>query len=165
VTRWCEFEQAAPELASAGKALWTRHVLMYLGTTRRDGSPRVHPVVPILSDGDVFVAIGDWSPKWRDLVAEPRCVLHALPGPNDDEFVMRGRADPVSDPSAFAAVRAAAAHAIHDDDHLFRFRLDHVDHGWWEHVGQPGTFPVRRRWTPASGVADLAAGRRTDETS
>jgi hypothetical protein len=40
----------------------------------------------------------------------------------------------------------AAAQVVHDDDHLFAFDIEQVDLAWWEHVGQPGTYPVRRRW-------------------
>ena len=144
-------------MAEAGRALWEEHVLMYLATVRPDGSPRVHPVVPVLAEGSVFVAVASWSPKWRDLLAEPRCVVHCLPGHRDDEFVMRCRGREV--PGAVDRVRAAAAHTIHDDDRLFELDIQQVDHGWWEHVGRPGTYPVRRRWTPTRGVTKLRAGR------
>jgi hypothetical protein len=144
-------------MAQAGRALWEEHVLMYLATVRADGSPRVHPVVPVLAEGSVFVAIASWSPKWRDLQAEPRCVLHGLPGPRDDEFLMRCRGTEV--PGVLDRVRAAAAHTIHDDDRLFQFDIQQVDHGWWEHVGRPDTYPIRRRWTPIGGVTNLRAGR------
>ena len=67
---WTEFTEAAPELAQRGADLWNQHVLMYLATVRGDGSPRVHPVAPILADGAVHVAINPRSPKWRDLAGE-----------------------------------------------------------------------------------------------
>lgn len=54
-------------MARAGRNLLAEHGLAYLTTTRADGSRRVHPVVPVLADGDLFVAISDWSPKRRDL--------------------------------------------------------------------------------------------------
>lgn len=130
---------------------------MYLATVRSDGSPRLHPVVPVLASGSVFVAIGSWSPKWRDLRREPRCVLHCLPGARDDEFVMRCRAHEA--PHALDRVRAAASHLIHDDDQIVEFDIERVDHGWWEHVGQPDTYSVRERWTPSRGVEQLATGR------
>jgi hypothetical protein len=56
-------------------------------------------------------------------------------------------------------VRAAAEHVIHDDDRIFDFAIEQADHGWWENVGQPGTYQIRRRWIPESGVTDLATGR------
>jgi uncharacterized damage-inducible protein DinB len=147
---WQQFEEAAPELAVPGWALWQRHRLMYLGTTRPNGSPRVHPVSPILADGAVFVAVSPRSPKWRDLVSDPRCVLHCLPGERDDEFVLRCRGR--ERPDAREAVRTAAAHVIHDDDHVIELDIEQAEHGWWEHVGRPGTYSIRRRWTPGGGV-------------
>ena len=153
---WRQLEREAPELCAAGRALWEHHVLMYLATVRADGSPRVHPVVPLLADGRVFVAIADRSPKWRDLRREPRCVLHSLPGQRDDEFVLRCRAREA--PGSRAAVRAVASHVIHDDDHIFEFDIEQADFGWWEHVGTPSTYAVRRRWAPG-GVRELKALR------
>jgi hypothetical protein len=128
---------------------------MFLATVRQDGSPRLHPVAPILADGRLYVAINPRSPKWRDLHRDPRCVLHALPGKRDDELMLRCVADEKQD--ALARVRAAAKHVIHDDDRIFEYDIKQVDLGWWEHVGQPGTYQVRRRWTPERGVVELAA--------
>jgi hypothetical protein len=153
---WGDLVRAAPAMAAGGRALWVEHGLMYLATVRPDGSPRLHPVVPVLTADQMFVAVGAWSPKWRDLRRDPRCVLHCLPGERDDEFVLRCRAR--EQPTALAQIRAAAQHAIHDDDHLFELEIDQVDHGWWEHVGQPETFPVRQRWTSDSGVRPLDVG-------
>jgi hypothetical protein len=62
-------------------------------------------------------------------------------------------------PQSLDQARAAAGHVIHDDDRLFEFDIEQVDHGWWEHVGQPGTYPLRARWTPGGGVRQLQAGR------
>src|SRR5688572_18039134 len=109
---WKVLEEHAPEIAAAGRELFDQHFLAYLATTRADGSPRLHPVVPIIADGGLFVAIGAWSPKWRDLRRDPRCALHALPGARDDEFVLRCRATEA--PGSIETVRAVASHAIHD---------------------------------------------------
>lgn len=155
---WTVLEEHAPEIAAAGRGLFDQHVLAYLATTRADRSPRVHPVVPILADGELFVAIGDWSPKWRDLRRDPRCVLHALPGARDDEFVLRCRANEA--PESIETVRAVASHAIHDDDHIVRLDIDQADHGWWERVGEPGTYSVRWQWTPGRGIERRQAGRQ-----
>jgi hypothetical protein len=153
---WRQFAREAPDLAGAGRALWEQHVLMYLATVRADGSPRVHPVVPLLAEGSVFVAIGERSPKWRDLRRDPRCVLHSLPGQRDDEFVLRCRAREA--PGSREAVREAADHVIHDDDHIFELDIDQADLGHWEHVGKPNTYAVRERWQPG-GVEQLRALR------
>lgn len=154
---WAMLERDAPAIAAAGRDLFDQHVLGYLATTRADGSPRVHPVVPIVAAGDLLVAIGDWSPKWRDLRRDPRCVLHALPGARDDEFVLRCRATEA--PASIEIARAAARHAIHDDDHVIRLDIEQAEHGWWEHVGEPDTYAIRWRWTPGQGLERRRAGR------
>lgn len=155
---WYQMSIEAPDLAEAGRALWQEHGLMYLATVRADGSPRLHPVVPVLADGGIYIAIADQSPKWHDLRREARCVLHALPGPRDDEFVLRCRAREA--PGSLQRLRAAAKHVIHNDDHIFEFDIELADLGWWEHVGQPGTYSVRTRWSPGAGLRRLP-GLRT----
>jgi hypothetical protein len=154
---WAQFAGAAPEMAAAGRALWERHGLMFLATVRADLSPRVHPVVPVLVDDRVFVAVPDRSPKWRDLHRERRCVLHGLPGERDDELVLRCRAWEA--PHALTGMRAAAGHRIHDDDHLFELSIEQADLGWWAHVGRPETYPVRQRWIAGGAVRHLRVGR------
>lgn len=143
--RWSDLVEQAPEIADPGKDLLDDHVLAFLATTRRDGSPRVHPMVPVTAVDDLFVVIASWSPKWHDLRRDARCVLHALPGPRDDEFVLRCRG--VESPWSLETVRSAANHAVHDDDHLFRLEIDQADLGWWDRVGQPNTQRHRLRWT------------------
>jgi hypothetical protein len=43
-----------------------------------------------------------------------------------------------------------ASHVIHDDDHILEFDIERADLGWWEHVGTPNTYAVRRRWQPGA---------------
>jgi len=160
---WGEFAAAAPEMARGGRVLWEQHGVMFVATVRADLSPRLHPVVPVLAADRMFVAVGSWSPKWQDLQREPRCVLHCLPGRRDDEFVMRCRAH--GTPEAVEEVRRSADHVIHGDDHLFELDIEAVDYGWWENVGQPDTYPVRRRWTPGGGLRTLRAGRTQTDTA
>jgi len=49
MTSWKEFAQQAPEFAAFGLARFQSGVA-YLGTLRADGSPRVHPVTPIIGE-------------------------------------------------------------------------------------------------------------------
>jgi hypothetical protein len=154
LAKWQQFEQEAPDMALTGKGLWEQHVLAYLATVRADGSPRVHPVIPVLADGSVFVAIAEASPKWRDVRRDPRCVLHSLPGQRDDEFVLRCRAREAA--GSRDVVRQSAHHVIHDDDHIVEFEIEHADLGHWEQVGTPTTYAVRHRWKPA-GIRDVGA--------
>lgn len=83
-------------------------------------------------------------------------MIHALPGPDDDELCIRARAEEVTDDAALrAAVHAIAIASgvggmeqTTARDPLFAFDLVQVDVGHWVDVGQPGTHAVRQRWRP-----------------
>ena len=153
---WAEFVEAAPEMAAVGlnrlKKLEGEPQLpeiAYLATVQEDGSPQVHPVCPVIAGGHLYVSIGPRSPKLRDLRRDGRYMLHALPGKDDDEFSVRGRATEANDPATRAEVlRAASASGLHigEQEILFRFDIERADTAYWEHVGQPNTRPIRRRW-------------------
>jgi hypothetical protein len=132
-------------MAALGLRQLEKFGLAYLATVRKDGSPRVHPVAPLIVDGRLLVATPRASPKGHDQLRDDRCVLHFLPGKNDDEFLIRARARPVRDPEVRAQAQAAA-HYVHDDDFLFEYDIESVMTAYWEHVGQPGTYPVRKFW-------------------
>jgi hypothetical protein len=72
---WGGFTDAAPELAAFGAGLLLAPPA-YLATLRRNGSPRVHPVTPILTGGGLFVFMEPTSPKGRDLRERGRFALH-----------------------------------------------------------------------------------------
>jgi hypothetical protein len=88
------------------------------------------------------------SPKGADLRRDPRFALHAFPPKDvDDEFFVRGRAEPV-DPSEDLkhAIIAAALPATvgGDDEQLFQLYLDRVLLATYTHRGQwPPTY---ERW-------------------
>ncbi|NDJ35173.1 MAG: pyridoxamine 5'-phosphate oxidase [Chloroflexi bacterium] len=106
---WRDFEAAAPDLAAFGKARFNGSVA-YLATIRKDGSPRVHPITPIIGHGHLFVFMFPDSPKGHDLRRDPRYALHCGVEDSDGgggEFIVHGRATPVEDP----AVRALAVDA------------------------------------------------------
>jgi hypothetical protein len=173
VASWAEFERQAPELAEVAARLWPGVVALrqgaavpggvpcfavsYLATVRRDGGPRLHPFCPILAGGRLFAAIPRSSPKGWDLRRDPRCVIHALPGPEDDEFCVRASASEVTgDPAARALVRAVVMPSgvggmieSVSRDPLFEFDLEQVDIARWLDIGQPGTRAVRWRWRAA----------------
>ena len=69
---WAEFAAAEPEMAELGLPQLHKFGLAYLGTTRKDGSPRVNPVCPVIADGRVFVATSASSPKRLDLLRDGR---------------------------------------------------------------------------------------------
>lgn len=169
---WAAFERQAPDLASVAAMLWPGvHALhrgespttpqpwfdvAYLATVRPDGGPRLHPFCPILAAGSLYAAIPHASPKGNDLRRDPRCVIHATPGPEDDELCIRALAREVStDVHARAAVVAIGAASEIGGmvetmayDPLFEFDLVRVDVARWLAIGQPGTRAERKRWSP-----------------
>ena len=153
---WALFAQAAPEMATLGLKLLKkfpgeelRPEIAYLATVQEDGSPQLHPVCPVIAGEHLYVAIGPTSPKLRDLRGDGRYMIHALPGTDDAEFSVRGRATEANDPATRAEVVAAAAACglnIKEREIVFRFDIERADTTYWENVGQPDTRPVRKRW-------------------
>ncbi len=109
MTTWQAFAQQAPELAAFGVIRFGSEVA-YLGTIRADGSPRVHPVTPIIGE-QLFLFMEPTSPKGKDLQRDPRYTLHCSvenSGGGDGEFYVRGRATLTDDPQVRErAVQAA----------------------------------------------------------
>ena len=83
---WLDLEQAAPHITSQGHALLSRTRVAMLGTLRPDGSPRISPVEPYFTHGQLIFGVMPWSGKARDLHHGPRCVLHnAISNPDAGE--------------------------------------------------------------------------------
>ncbi|HEX6393393.1 MAG TPA: pyridoxamine 5'-phosphate oxidase family protein [Acidimicrobiales bacterium] len=144
---WAEFEDAAPHLASKGRSLLYQYgpPLGYLATVRPDGGPRVHPFCPVVSEGGLWGYILRHSPKGADLRRDPRFALHAFsPKDVDDEFFIRGQADPF-EPTADlkAAIISAAlpARVGADEEQLFQLHIDRTMVATYTHRGQwPPTY-------------------------
>jgi hypothetical protein len=108
--------------------------LGYLATVRPDGGPRVHPLSPVLKNGDLYLFVLRKSARANDLKLDARYALHAWPQPfgaddsfDDEEFVVRGRATLVDD----EALRQAIATAVQDDVNaadVYRLTIDHAQH-------------------------------------
>ena len=143
---WAEFEAAAPQLASKGRALIYQYgaPLAFMATVRLDGGPRLHPICPVVAEGGLWAYVLRDSPKGADLRRDGRFALHAfLPEKVDDEFFVRGVAKPVDpEPSLHEALVAAAKPATvgGPDEQLFQLRLERVLLATYEYRGQ---------WPPA----------------
>ena len=155
---WAEFAAAEPEMAELGLRQLQKFGLAYLGTTRKDGSPRVNPVCPVIADGRVFVATSPSSPKRLDLLRDGRYVLHMLPGKQEEEFWLRGVARRVTDPATRAQVVETATQRAESDGGPLRIKPEewlfeyHIDEGGttvWADFGTPDHRPVRRFWRAA----------------
>jgi hypothetical protein len=106
--RWAVLSAERPELAEAGRALLYQFGvgLAFLGTVRKDGGPRVHPVCPLIAAGAIYMLVTA-SYKRQDLHRDPRYALHSYPCPtNEDAFYLAGEAVLVRDEDVLNSVRA-----------------------------------------------------------
>ena len=169
MARWRRVVAESPEIAALAAGLWPGIVKLergeplgpddeafavaYLATVRKDGGPRLHPFCPILAGGGLFAAIPPSSPKGHDLRRDPRCVIHAMPGPRDEELCIRARGLEVHDDATTATVVEVVARSgvggmieTASNHPLFELEIDQVDGGHWVDIGQPGTHAVRVQW-------------------
>ena len=142
MTTWAEFAQQAPELAAFGKARFQSGVA-YLGTLRADGSPRVHPVTPIIGE-QLFLFMEPTSPKGKDLQRDARYTLHCSvenSSGGDGEFYVRGRGMLTNDPLMREQAVRASSYKPQDYYIVFVFTIEFAFMNTY--IG--GT-PTPRRW-------------------
>ena len=159
---WGEFAAAAPEMAELGLRQLRKFGLAYLGTVRTDGSPRVNPVCPFIGGGRLFVATAPNSPKRLDLVRDGRYVLHFLPGKEEEEISIRGRASLVEGPEMRALALEGAREMIQatglrikPEEWLFEYGIDSADD---DDVGETSERRTSGRCVRAGGPSSEAAG-------
>lgn len=148
--RWDEFEAAAPEMAAPARWLLSQNGgVAFLATVRKDGSPQLHPVMPYLVDGGLYVFIVQFSSKHGDLLARPRYALHTIPaGPANLEFLAVGSASPVADPALRARAVEVCGFPKADWETLFHFDIDRALTTEWAGWGTNHPQPTFRRWKP-----------------
>jgi hypothetical protein len=125
MTSWVEFSQQAPELAEFGQARFQSGVA-YLGTLRPDGSPRVHPVTPIIGE-QLFLFMEPNSPKGKDLQCDPRYTLHCSVEDSNGgggEFYVSGRATLTADPLMREQAARACSYVPQDHYIVFIFSIE-----------------------------------------
>ena len=121
----------------------------FLATVAPDGGPRVHPVFPVVSGGQLWLFIVNMSPKYRDLIRNGRFALHSFPLPEGgEEFYVRGRAEHIVDAAAKKEVVAATdgRQGSLDFEALFRCTLQSVLHTKWKDWGTKSTWPSYTKW-------------------
>jgi hypothetical protein len=112
---WQNLVDGSPELAAYGAGRFENRVA-YLATVSKDGTPRVHPVSPILRENRLFVFMYPTSPKAHDLqrVGDNggkfalHCAVEDREG-GKGEFYIRGTAEQVNDPALWELVRPGHA--------------------------------------------------------
>ena len=151
---WHEFARRSPELAAAGTRLLQHNEVAFLATVGRTGKPRLHPFVPKIVEGRLLAFIMDSSPKQRDLRERGHYAMHCLPGDEDEEFNLTGRATPRDEngPLRNAAAQAMGFATGVDEHHLlYELVIDHALWTTWLDFGTPEHRPSYKRWSASQG--------------
>jgi len=152
---WHALDQGAPEIAAVGSDRFGRDQVALLGTLRRDGRPRISPIAPYLARGELLLGAMRRSAKARDLVRDPRCVVHSAvsdPHGADGELKLSGRAVEVADPD----LRDAPAQAwwVGRSEHdalVVAIQIDEAAFLSWNTAQESMTV---RRWSPDLGYRE-----------
>jgi Pyridoxamine 5'-phosphate oxidase len=156
IRSWHEFELAAAPISQLARQRFEELGVGLLGTLRRDGSPRVSPIEPYLSHGQLLFGAISWSLKTGDLRRDPRCVLHSAvtsPDAGEAEVKLYGRA---TGASAEARKDCAAGwwHARPDDEAVvFALGIEQAASIEWSL--EDGRMLVRR-WSPGHGLVETS---------
>ncbi|MGA9596668.1 MAG: pyridoxamine 5'-phosphate oxidase [Acidimicrobiia bacterium] len=141
---WADFSILEPELAAFGAELLRKRPA-YLATQRKNGSPRVHPVTPIISDTGLFLFMEPTSPKGIDLRERVVYAIHnGVPdnAGSGGEFFVRGDGREITDPNVRALVVAACSYPPADRYVLFELLVGEARCNGYGDV----TLPEHRRW-------------------
>jgi hypothetical protein len=131
--RWHDLSESEPRLGEVARERLVGPGVLLVVTIRRDGTPRLSPVEPLLLDGDLWLSMMWRSRKAVDLVRDDRVLLHSIVTTRDGaegEVKLRGRAVPVDDPDVRArycdAVAVLGWRPEEPRFHLFRIDIDDV---------------------------------------
>jgi hypothetical protein len=147
---WREFEEGSPELALLGASLLSRKIA-YLATIRKDGSPRIHPVRPIVGDGYLFIFIDHNSPKRSDLLRDGRYAIHCSVIETNglsSEFMIIGVAEMVDNPELRQRAVDLWGAEVPAKYALFEFSIDRAIVTEYTEERKP----VRYRWRKGSYI-------------
>jgi hypothetical protein len=123
---WKLLEEQQPELAAFGCERLNGKVA-YLATIRKDGSPRLHPMTPIIGRSHFFVFMEPTSPKGHDLQHDGRFAIHCAVSDNSGasgEFNITGHAHRVDGAELRALAVSLASYTPADRYILFEFDIE-----------------------------------------
>jgi hypothetical protein len=151
---WRDLEAAAPEIARLGKERFDRARIALLGTLRKDGSPRISPVEPYLTQGHLLFGVMSWSLKRRDLLRDARCVLHSAvsdPDSGEGELKLYGRAGEADEQIRDECREGWWATRPADAASVFSLNIEQATFISWDtkHGGM-----TIRRWSPELGYKE-----------
>jgi Pyridoxamine 5'-phosphate oxidase len=140
MSSWEAVEAAEPELAARARACLTATTNAVLATLKRDGSPRLSGIDPLLFGGELYLGSMADARKGGDLRRDPRLALHSIPWESrrtaDGEpspaadVKLAGRAVLVTDPAEVSRVMGhheeATGHEAPDASDLFRIDVQEL---------------------------------------
>ena len=110
--RWHDLGESEPRLAELARERLVDPGVLLVVTIRRDGSPRLSPVEPLVLDGDLWLSMMWQSRKAADLLRDDRILAHSIITTRDGtegEVKLRGRAVAIDDPDLRAKYCDAVA--------------------------------------------------------
>ncbi|MDH5737792.1 MAG: pyridoxamine 5'-phosphate oxidase family protein [Gammaproteobacteria bacterium] len=134
-----------PALAAFGRERLDGKVA-YLATIRENGTPRAHPVTPVIGNGGCFIFVEPASYKLRDLQQNGRYCLHCAmtdSSGSSGEFQIAGKAQEVRDADVRLATESIASYKPSASFLLFELKLNEV-----LGVAYRGGRAHRTRWVP-----------------
>ena len=149
VPSWGAFEAQAPNLAAFGSSCLVA-APGYLATIRRVGTPRVHPVSPIIGGGHLFVFMEPTSPKGGDLRERHWYALHnGVPDAfgTGGEFFVSGQAMPIDDHELRTIASGAAGYQPEERYILFELEVNEARCNGYGDM----PLPEPRRWLFSQG--------------
>ena len=141
---WQALVDGNKELAQFGQERFGSRVA-FLGTIRKDGAPRVHPVTPIIGEGHLFLFMEPTSPKGFDLKRDGRFALHASvedEAGGQGEFFITGHARFIDDPDLREMAAHHASYSPAERYILFECEVTTAFSNVYTEDGPP----VRQRW-------------------
>ena len=127
---WHELEDRQPRLAETAHARLVEPGVVLVATVRRDGSPRLSPVEPFVLEGDLMLSMLWQSFKARDLLRDPRVLVHSIVtgrDGSDGELKLRGTVRDERDLDLQGRYAEAVAAALGWRPEPGRFHLFSVD--------------------------------------
>ncbi len=148
---WQEFRHLKPDWADAAQRLKLMSAaghdgIGFLATVSKKGRPRMAPVCPFSTMGNLHLSVAGQTVKSFDLKNDGRYVLHAFLGNSDEEFQISGRVRIVDDAREKTQVQRAITFQYNSDDMICELTLNRALWAYWIDPGQPGTRIVKQTW-------------------
>ena len=127
---WSELVRRQPRLAALAERRLIEPGVVLVATIRRDGTPRLSPVEPLIADSRLWLSMMWGSRKADDLHRDPRVLVHNVITSRDGgegELKVRGLVRVWTDPETQGRYAETAARTLGWRPEPGRFHLFSVD--------------------------------------